>query len=142
LASRVDPLVEGTGYEVNIMTGIGHEQLQMIMDSDDRSLPICELHSKYFEEIHDYIDSYVPEPGVDGFGRWPHTVTPLKFNDKDVLYHDPYLQFFRDAHLSKELGAIELPIRVFNEWWSRPEKRWTLWIEPMDQMTLAIAGVE
>ncbi|MFC6720702.1 hypothetical protein [Halobacteriaceae bacterium SHR40] len=64
LAARIDPLIEGAGYEVNHMTGVGYEQLQTIIESDDRSLPICEFHEQYFEDISQHTNEYTPEPGL------------------------------------------------------------------------------
>jgi hypothetical protein len=34
---------------------------------------------------------------------------------------------------------MNVPIKSFNEWWSRPEKRWALWLEPSKQQTLSAA---
>lgn len=139
LAFRLDPLLEEGGYEIKVMTGVDYDQLQTIIDSEDRSLPVCEFHSQYFEDIGQHTDGYTPEPGMDGFGRWQHVVIPFKFNDDTVLYFDPFIQFYHDLDTLEESGAMEVPIRAFNEWWSRPEKRWALWIEPMEQRTLESA---
>lgn len=137
LAYRLDPLLEDAGYEVKVMTGVEYDQLQTIIDSRDRSLPVCELHAQYFEDVGQHTDIYTPEPGMDGFGRWQHVVIPFKFNDASVLYFDPYIQFYQDLETLDDAGAMDVPIQAFNEWWSRPEKRWALWIEPMAQQTLA-----
>ncbi len=137
LASRLDPLLEDAGFEINVMTGVGYDQLQSIIESEDRSLPVCELHEQYFEDIGQYTDAYTPEPGMDGFGRWPHVVIPFKFNDNTVLYFDPYIHFFHDLNTLDDSGAIDVPFQPFNEWWARPNKRWALWVEPMEQQTLA-----
>ncbi len=141
LATRIDPLLEEAGWEVNHMTGVAYDQLQTIIESDDRSLPLCELHEQYFEDIRQHTDSYTPEPGLDGFGRWKHIVIPFKINDNTVLYFDPYIQFFHNDNLDdiNEYGAMNVPIQAFNEWWSRPEKRWALWLEPSKQQTLSAA---
>lgn len=139
LASRLDPLLEEAGYEVNAMTGAGYDQLETIIDSENRSLPVCEFHEQYFEDIGQHTDGYTPEPGMDGFGRWRHVVIPFKFNDDTVLYFDPYIQFFHNLNTISESGAMNVPIQAFNEWWTRPEKRWALWVEPMEQQTLAAA---
>lgn len=139
LASRLDPLLEDAGYEINVMTGVGYDQLQTIIDSEDRSLPVCEFHEQYFEDIGQHTDEYTPEPGIDGFGRWQHVVIPFKFNTDTVLYFDPFIQFFHNLDTLDESGAMNVPIQSFNEWWSRPEKRWALWVEPMEQQTLAAA---
>lgn len=136
LSSRLDPLLEDGRYEVNAMTGMGYEQLNTIIDDDQRSLPICELHMQYFEDIGQYTERYTPEPGLDGYGRWPHVVIPFKFNDETVLFFDPYIQFFHDLDDIDESGALNVPLRAFNEWWTRPEKRWTLWAEPMEQLPM------
>lgn len=137
LAARIDPLLEEAGWEVNHMTGVGYNQLQTIIESDDRSLPVCEFHEQYFEDIGQHTDEYTPEPGLDGFGRWKHTVVPFKINDDNVLYFDPYIQFFHNLDELDESGAMNVPIQSFNEWWSRPEKRWALWLEPSKQQTLS-----
>lgn len=139
VASRLDPLIEGAGYEINVMTGVGYDQLQTIIDSENRSLPVYEFHEQYFEDVDHHTDDYTPEPGMDGFGRWKHVVIPFTFNDNDALYFDPYLQFFHDLDTLDESGAMNVPIQAFNEWWSRPEKRWALWVEPMEQQTLTSA---
>lgn len=139
LASRLDPLLEDAGYEVNHMTGVGYDQLQTIIESDDRSLPLCEFHEQYFEDVGQHTDEYTPEPGLDGYGRWKHIIVPFKINTDTVLYFDPYIQFFHNLDDLDESGAMNVPINSFNEWWSRPEKRWTLWIEPMKQQTLTSA---
>ena len=136
LAARLDPFLEDAGYEVNAMMGVGYDQLQKIIDSEDRSLPACELHEQYFEDIGQYTDGYIPEPGLDGYGRWRHVVIPFKFNDDTVLYFDPYIQFFHNLETLDDSGAMNVPINAFNEWWSRPEKRWALWVEPMEQRKL------
>lgn len=73
---------------------------------------------------------------MDGFGSWKHVIIPFKFNDNSVLYFDPYIQFYNDLDALDESGALQVPIQAFNEWWSRPEKRWALWAEPMEQQTL------
>lgn len=137
LAARIDPLLEEAGWEINHMTGVGYNQLQTIIESDDRSLPVCEFHEQYFEDIGQHTDEYTPEPGLDGFGRWKHTVVPFKINDDNVLYFDPYIQFFHNLDELDESGAMNVPIQSFNEWWSRPEKRWALWLEPSKQQTLS-----
>lgn len=139
LAARIDPLLEEAGWEVNHMTGVGYDQLQTIIESDDRSLPICEFHEQYFEDIDQHTDEYSPEPGLDGFGRWKHTVVPFKVNDNNVLYFDPYIQFFHNLDELEESGAMNVPVQSFNEWWTRPEKRWALWLEPSKQQTLSAA---
>jgi len=139
LAARIDPLLEEAGWEVNHMTGVGYDQLQAIIDSDDRSLPICEFHEQYFEDVSQHTESYTPERGLDGFGRWKHVVVPFKINDDTVLYFDPYIQFFNNLDDIDELGAMNVPIQLFDEWWSRPEKRWALWLEPSKQQTLSAA---
>ena len=139
LAARIDPLIEDAGYEVNHMTGVGYDQLQSIIESDNRSLPVCEFHEQYFEDIGQHTDEYTPEPGLDGFGRWKHVIVPFKINTDTVLYFDPYIQFFHDIDTLDESGAMNVPINSFNEWWSRPEKRWALWVEPMKQQTLTSA---
>lgn len=136
LASRLDPLLQKAGFEINVMTGVDYDQLQTIIDSEDRSFPVCELHEQYFEDIGQHTEVYTPEPGIDGFGRWPHVVIPFKFNSDNVLYFDPYIQFFHDLEDLEESGALDVPIQTFNEWWSKPEKRWALWAEPMKQQTL------
>lgn len=137
IAHRIDPLLEDAGYEINVMVGVDYDQLQTIIDSNDRSLPICELHHQYFEDVDPGEDTYTPEPGIDGFGRYPHVVVPFKINDDDVLYFDPYIQFYHNLSDLDESGALVEPITAFNEWWTRPEKRWTLWVEPMKQQTLS-----
>lgn len=118
------------------MTGVGYDQLQTIIDSADRSLPVCEFREQYFEDVGQYTDAYTPESGIDGYGRWQHVIIPFKFNDESVLYFDPYIQFFHDLDTLDESGAMDVPFSAFNEWWSRPEKRWALWVEPMEQQTL------
>lgn len=137
IASRLDPLLEDAGYEVNVMIGSDFGQLQKIIDSEKRSLPICELHESYFEAVESNNSGYNPEPGRDGYGNWQHVVIPFKVNDENVLYFDPFLQFFHNLDDLDESGAMVQPITAFNEWWSRPEKRWTLWIEPVKQQTLS-----
>lgn len=139
LATRLDPLLEQAGYEISAMTGVKYDQLQTIINSEDRSLPVCEFHEQYFEDISQHTDEYTPEPGIDGFGRWPHVVIPFKFNSDTVLYFDPYIQFFHDLDTLDESGAMSVPGQSFHEWWSRPEKRWALWVEPMEQQTLTAA---
>lgn len=139
LAARIDPLIEDAGWEVNHMTGAGYDQLQTIIESDDRSLPLCEFHEQYFEDIGQHTEGYTPEPGLDGFGRWKHVTVPFKINDNTVLYFDPYIQFFHELGDLDESGAMNVPIQSFNEWWSRPEKRWALWLEPSKQQTLSAA---
>lgn len=126
LASRLDPLLQEAGYEVNVMTGVDYDQLQTIIDSEDRSLPVCEFHEQYFEDVGQFTDEYTPEPGLDGFGRWQHVIIPFKFNEETVLYFDPYIQFFHNLDTLDETGAMNVPFSAFNEWWSRPEKRWAL----------------
>lgn len=137
LASRLDPLLAEGGYEVKAMTGVSYSELQTIIESDDRSLPVCELHQQYFEDIGRFTDAYTPEPGIDGYGGWQHVVIPFKFNDESVLYFDPYIHFFHNLDTIDESGAMEVPYGPFNEWWSRPEKRWALWVEPAEQQTLS-----
>lgn len=139
LAARLDPLVEDAGLEVNHMTGMDYDQLQTIIESEDRSLPLCEFHEQYFEDIPQHTDGYTPEPGLDKFGRWKHVIVPFKINDNTVLYFDPYIQFYHNLDDIDESGALNVPIQSFNEWWSRPEKRWALWFEPSKQQTLSAA---
>lgn len=129
IASRVDPLIEGGGYEI-MKASASPEQLQKIANSSDTSLPVCELDSEYFE----YVDhGYNPEQGRDRYGRFQHVVIPMSFNDDTILYYDPYLHFFPNSDEDMEM---ELPYDIFYELWNRPEKRWTLWARPKVQQTL------
>lgn len=135
LSDRIDPLIEDTNWEVCYMSGLDYDQLETIIASDDYSLPICELHQRYFKDISQYTNKYVPELGIDGTGKWKHTVIPFKINDAEVLYFDPYILFFNGQD-SKDKKGIEVPANVFNEWWERPVKRWAMWFEPKPQHTL------
>lgn len=139
LPTRIDPLIENAGYEIRHMTGVDYDQLSTIIDSEDRSLPLCEFHEQYFKDLSHHTDKYTPESGLDGFGRWRHVVVPFKVNSDTILYFDPYIQFFHDLNDLDEVGGIEVPFHAFNEWWARPEKRWALWVEPMKQQTLTAA---
>lgn len=133
VASRIDPLIEDAGYEVKTMVGVDIDQLQTVIESEDRSLPICELHSEYFDDVD---QGYSPEPGRDEYGRFNHVVIPMATNDESILFYDPFVHFF--AAIDDSTGvAMERSMTEFYEWWSRPEKRWTLWVEPMSQQTLS-----
>ena len=136
LSNRLDPLIKGANWETCYMSGVDYSQLKKIIELDKYSLPICELHEQYFEDIGQYTDQYVVEHGIDGSGRWKHTVIPFKFNDTKVLYFDPYISFFEDPRNLDDAGGLEVPIRVFREWWNRPTKRWAMWFEPKEQSTI------
>jgi len=142
IATRLDPLVEADGYEVKVKVGVEFDELREIIERDDRSLPICELHASYFEELRSQDIGYVPEPGRDDYGRWPHVVIPMAINHDTVLYFDPFVHFFHDLADLEESGALVQPIATFSEWWTRPEKRWTLWFEQTGQQTLSAVGDE
>jgi hypothetical protein len=134
LVSRIDPLIDESGYESNVMVGVGMDQLETIIESGDRSLPVCDVDSSYFELIE---HGYSPEQGRDGY-QFNHVVIPFALNEETILMYDPYMNFFNSSANSSNTG-IELTFNQFYEKWSRPQKRWTFWLEPMKQQTLTAA---
>lgn len=137
LSRRIDPLIEETNWEVCYMSGMDYKQLETVISSDDYSFPICELHEQYFEDIGQHTDQYVAEKGIDGWGRWKHTVIPFDLNESRIVYYDTYAAFFNNTEKVDNAGIIEVPIEVFNEWWARPVKRWAMWFEPSVQTRIS-----
>lgn len=91
--AKLDPEIEEYGLETRISIGTSFEDLQAIIDDNDRSLPIVELDSAYFDSV----DDYDPRAGVDGY-QWDHIVIPFAVNEETVLFYDPYGEIF-NAHL-------------------------------------------
>ena len=136
LTRRVDNLIQGSGYEASLMTATDFDQLRTIIDSSGRSFPICDLDPSYFEAVD---HGYNPEAGRDGYGGFSHVVVPFALNEESILFYDPYIHFFNDSG-SGEFSGMEYSTNNFYEWWSRPPKRWTFWIEQSKQQTLTEAA--
>jgi hypothetical protein len=74
------------------------EKLEGVIQNEQTSLPIIELTGRYFGEVLDYDG----QPSTDGYS--PHVVVPLKINTTEVLYYDPYENYFE-----KRPGIDEAP---------------------------------
>lgn len=135
IPSRLDPLIESAGYETRVFSGLDFNRLEALIQNEEWSLPICELHSRYFDDIRELNNGYTPEGGRDQYGRYLHTVIPFKHNSTNILFFDPFLDWFS---MDDDAQGFEVQTSLFYEWWSRPEKRWTMWIEPTDQASLRI----
>lgn len=118
--------VEASGAEMD------YDRVQQIIDNDDTSLPIVELAPRYFEEVENY--------RVQGEPEASHTVIVFKVNDNQVLYYDPYENFFERSSRIDE-APYKWPKTDFYELWSGDwEERWTFWIEKKDQSLLSQFG--
>jgi hypothetical protein len=105
------------------------ERLKAIIENDDASLPIVELDPDYFKNVEGY--------RVQEAEQMPsHTVIVFHVNDDEVLYYDPYENFFENSSRINE-SPYTWPKTGFYELWSgRYEERWTLWIDRSEQPTL------
>lgn len=126
----LDPEIEEHGLETRISIGTSFEDLQAIIDDNDRSLPIVELDSAYFDSV----DGYDPRGGIDGY-QWDHVVIPFAVNDETILFYDPFEEIFqRSSRIDSP--PTERSKTQFYEWWTAAGSRWTMWLQRSDQQVL------
>lgn len=126
----LDPEIEDYGIETRISIGTSFDDLQAIIDDNDRSLPIVELDSAYFESV----EGYDPRRGVDGY-QWDHVVIPFAVNDETVLFYDPFEEIFQRS-TRIDSPPTERSKSQFYEWWTAASSRWTMWLQRSDQQVL------
>jgi hypothetical protein len=119
------------GYEAIEQSGpeMDYGVLQKIIDNDQASLPIVELDPDYFYEVKKY-DTYNSEDDPS------HTVIVFKVNDDEVLYYDPYENFFERSSRVSQTPYTWSKTRFYELWSGRFEERWTLWIDRSSQPTI------
>jgi len=128
--AKLDPEIEDYGIETKIMFNATFEDLEAIIDGNDRSLPIVELDSAYFESV----DGYDPRRGVDGY-QWNHVVIPFTVNDETVLFYDPFEEIFQRS-TRIDSPPTQRSKTQFYEWWTAASSRWTMWLQRSDQQVL------
>jgi hypothetical protein len=128
--AKLDPEIEDYGIETKIMFNATFEDLEAIIDDNDRSLPIVELDSVYFESV----DGYDPRGGVDGY-QWDHVVIPFTVNDETVLFYDPFEEIFQRS-TRIDTPPTQRSKTQFYEWWTAASSRWTMWLQRSDQQVL------
>lgn len=128
--ARLNPEIEQYGIEVKVAMGITFQDLEAIIVDDERSLPIVELDSAYFDSV----DNYKPRGGIDSY-QWNHIVIPFTVNDETVLFYDPFEQIFQRSS-NIDAPPTERPKTQFYEWWTAAGTRWTMWIQRRDQQML------
>lgn len=104
-------------------------ELQTIIDTEQASLPIVELDPEYFREVDGY---HVQE----GEHLPSHTVVVFKINDEEVLYFDPYENFFERSSRIEETPNTWSRTSFYELWSGRYDERWTLWLDRSEQPTL------
>lgn len=130
IPAKLDPEIEEYGIETRISIGTSFDDLQAIIDDNDRSLPIVELDAAYFESV----DGYDPRGGIDGY-QWDHVVLPFTVNDETVLFYDPFEEIFQRS-TRIDSPPTERSKTQFYEWWSNASSRWTMWLQRRDQQVL------
>lgn len=128
--ARLDPEIEEYGIETRIIYNATFEDLKAIIKDDDRSLPIVELDSAYFESV----DGYDPRGGIDGY-QWNHVVIPFTVNEETVLFYDPFEGIFQRSSRIESPPTERSKIQ-FYEWWTTASSRWTMWLQRRDQQVL------
>lgn len=130
IPARLNPEIKKYNIEVKVAGGTSFQDLEAIIRADERSLPIVELDSAYFDSV----DGYNPRGGSDGY-QWNHTVIPFAVNDETVLFYDPYEQIFQRSS-NIDAPPTERSKTQFYEWWTAAASRWTMWIQLRDQQIL------
>lgn len=128
--AKLDPEIEEYGIETRISIGTSFNDLQAIIDDNDRSLPIIELDSAYFDSVN----GYDPRGGIDGY-QWDHVIVPFKVNDETVLFYDPFEEIFQRSTRIDSVPS-ERSKTQFYEWWTAASSRWTMWLQRRDQQVL------
>ncbi|WP_193493600.1 hypothetical protein [Haloferax gibbonsii] len=130
LASRLNTELRTSPYTAQVESGYDISKLKAIIEEDQVSLPLVELHVDYFEEISEY----EVQPGQFNKKETPNVIAALITNG-EVLYWDPIYDYLNsETPRNKELRLSE---SVFLELWSRQNSaRWTFWIDRQDQETL------
>jgi hypothetical protein len=128
--AKLDPEIEDWGIETRIQVGTSFDDLQAIIDDNDRSLPIVELDSAYFDSV----EGYDPRGGIDNY-QWDHVVIPFAVNDETVLFYDPFEEIF-ERSTRIEAPPTERSKNQFYEWWTAASSRWTMWLQRSDQQVL------
>lgn len=130
IPAKLNPEIEDYGIETRISMGTSLDDIQAIIEDNERSLPIVELDPAYFESV----DGYDARPGTNGY-QWNHIVIPFAVNDETVLFYDPFEEIFqRSTNVDK--APTERSKARFYEWWSAASSRWALWLEREDQQVL------
>lgn len=127
---KLDPEIEDYGIETRISMGTSFDDLQAIIEDNERSLPIVELDEAYFDSV----DGYDPRSGIDGY-QWSHVVIPFTVNDETVLFYDPFEEIFQRS-TRVDSPPTERSKTQFYEWWTNASSRWTMWLQRSDQQVL------
>lgn len=128
--AKLDPEIKEYDIETRVSMGTSFDDLQAIIDDNDRSLPIVELDAAYFDSV----DGYDPRGGVDGY-QWDHVVIPFTVNDETVLFYDPFEQIFQRS-TRIDSPPTERSKTKFYEWWTAASSRWTMWLQRRHQQVL------
>lgn len=131
IADRFDPVFNEFGYEVSWGTE-NYQSVDNIISDSDLSYPICDFHQDYLTSDFVPDSLYTVDPGRDGI-EYTHVVIPLYINKDEVLFYDPLMHYFNDIEVLTESEAIRMDQELFWEFWSKPPKRWTMWLEPQDR---------
>lgn len=130
IPARLDPEIEEHSIETRIIYNASFKDVQAVIDDEDRSLPIVELDSAYFESV----EGYDPRGGIDGY-QWAHVVIPFTINAETVLFYDPFEEIFQQSSRI-ESPPTERSKTQFYEWWTAASSRWTMWLQRQDQQVL------
>lgn len=130
IAARLDPEIEEYGIETRITINTSLDDIQAIIDDQERSLPLVELDAAYFESV----DGYDARAGGDGY-QWNHIVVPFAVNDETVLFYDPFEEIFQRSSRI-DAPPTERSKTQFYEWWSTASSRWAMWLQREDQQVL------
>lgn len=125
--------LETFGYTVKDQTNCTPDDLDDIIHSQSSSLPVVSLKPEYFDEI----ENWDPRGSRRGRSR-PHTIILFKLNSEEALFFDPYggIQL-RSGTRNQPKRRMEK--RKFLELWNTKKSwpRWTLWIDRLQETTLA-----
>lgn len=130
IPAKLDPIISDYGFRAKVGVGLEIEDLESIIEADNRSYPIVDLDGSYFDSV----EGYDPRPGADGY-QWTHTVIPFVVNHENVLFYDPFGEIMMRSS-NVDSPPTERSHTQFYEWWSAPETRWAVWLQREGQRTL------
>lgn len=124
--------ISGYGYVAREASGdqMDLDALHTIIEDEQSSLPIVELDPDYFREVEGYRvqeSEHLPS----------HVVIVFKVNDDEVLYYDPYENFFERSSRIEEAPRTWSKTGFFELWSGRYDQRWSLWIDRREEPSLA-----
>lgn len=129
LQDRLNNKLVDTAYTAHSDYAIDIEELSEIINEDNFSLPLVELHPDYFEEV-----DYIVQPGHLQKNETPILI-PIAIDDGQVMYWDPLADFY--------FGGVDdtrerpLSDTTFITLWSEATKmNWTFWLSRGQQTTL------